>query len=185
MINNVTLTGRLTKDPALRATGTGKSVANFTLAVDRTYKDASGEYGADFINCVAWGQTAEIIQEYLNKGSLIGVEGRIQTRQYENNEGNTVFVTEIVVSNVTFLESKKQAQANQQQTQQNYSQPAKPAATQQNTYAQGYPQGARGSGASKPQTSNNNNPFENTNFDGDPFGTADGATDIDDDDLPF
>ena len=185
MINNVTLTGRLTKDPALRATGTGKSVANFTLAVDRTYKDASGEYGADFINCVAWGQTAEIIQEYLNKGSLIGVEGRIQTRQYENNEGHTVFVTEIVVSNVTFLESKKQAQANQQQAQQNYSQPAKPAGTQQNTYAQGYPQGARGSGTSKPQTSNNNNPFQNTNFDGDPFGTAGGATDIDDDDLPF
>ena len=184
MINNVTLTGRLTKDPALRATGTGKSVANFTLAVDRTYKDASGEYGADFINCVAWGQTAEIIQEYLNKGSLIGVEGRIQTRQYEN-EGRTVFVTEIVVSNVTFLESKKQAQANQQQAQQNYSQPAKPAATQQNTYTQGYPQGARSSGASKPQTSNNNSPFENTNFDGDPFAMNDDVTDIDNSDLPF
>lgn len=185
MINSWTGTGRLTKDPALRATGTGKSVANFTLAVDRTYKDASGEYGADFINCVAWGQTAEIIQEYLNKGSLIGVEGRIQTRQYENNEGKTVFVTEIVVSNVTFLESRKQAQANQQQAQQNYSQPAKPAGTQQNTYAQGYPQGARGTGASKPQTNNNNNPFENAGFHGDPFGTNEDVTDIDKDDLPF
>lgn len=107
MINNVILIGRLTKDADLRSTQTGKSVANFTLAVNRKYKK-EGQPEADFINCVAWNKTAELLGDYTGKGSQVGVEGNIQTRNYENNEGQRVYVTEVVVQSVTFLDSKKE-----------------------------------------------------------------------------
>lgn len=107
MINNVVLIGRLTKDADLRSTQTGKSVASFTLAVNRKYKK-EGQPEADFINCVAWNKTAELLGDYTGKGSQVGVEGNIQTRNYENNEGQRVYVTEVVVKSVTFLDSKKE-----------------------------------------------------------------------------
>lgn len=106
MINNVSLTGRLTRDPELKYTGSGTAVTSFSLAVDRSFTNAQGEREADFINCVAWRKTAEIIANNLNKGSLCGVTGRIQTRNYENNEGQRVYITEVVCENLTFLEKK-------------------------------------------------------------------------------
>lgn len=107
MINNVTLTGRITKDLEKKETGKGTSVVNFSLAVDRRFKNANGEHDADFISIQAWGLTADLLCKYCGKGSLIGIEGRIQTRNYENNQGQRVYVTEVVAENVTFLDSKK------------------------------------------------------------------------------
>jgi len=113
MINNCTLTGRLTKDIELRYTQSGTAVGNFTLAVDRSFKSANGERETDFINCVVFRKTAEIMAEHLSKGSLIGVTGRIQTRNYMNKQDQKVYVTEDVVENFAFLESKSQQQNNQ------------------------------------------------------------------------
>lgn len=102
MINRAVLTGRLTKNIELRSTVTGTSVAPFTLAVARSIV-REGQQQADFINCVVWGRLAETMAKYLNKGSLIGVEGRIQTRHYDDH-GTTRYVTEVVVDNFSFLE---------------------------------------------------------------------------------
>ncbi len=113
MINNVTLTGRITKDLEKKETGKGTSVVNFSLAVDRRFKNANGEHDADFISIQAWGLTADLLCKYCGKGSLIGIEGRIQTRNYENNQGQRVYVTEVVAENVTFLDSKKNNQSQQ------------------------------------------------------------------------
>lgn len=107
MINNVTLTGRITKDLEKHETGKGTSVVNFSLAVDRRFKNANGDHDADFIGIQAWGMTADLLCKYCGKGSLVGIEGRIQTRNYENNQGQRVYVTEVVAENVTFLDSKK------------------------------------------------------------------------------
>lgn len=108
MINNVILTGRLTKNLELRQTSTGKSMTYFNLAVNRNFKNEQGEQTADFINCVAFGKQAENMTRFLTQGSLIAVEGRISTRNFQGNDGKTVYVTEVIVGNVTFLESKKQ-----------------------------------------------------------------------------
>ncbi len=107
MINNVTLTGRITKDLEKKETGKGTSVVNFSLAVDRRFKNSNGDREADFISIQAWGMTADLLCKYCGKGLLIGIEGRIQTRNYENNQGQLVYVTEVVAENVTFLDSKK------------------------------------------------------------------------------
>lgn len=107
MINTVALTGRLTNEPDARETSNGNTVVNFNLAVDRNFKNQNGEREADFINCTAFRKTAEIMRDYCHKGSLIGVEGRIQTRNYENKEGNRVYVTEVIVNNFSFLGSTK------------------------------------------------------------------------------
>lgn len=104
-MNKVVLVGRLTKDIDLRSTQSGTEVASFTIAVNRTFQNAQGEREADFINCVAWRQTAVNMREYLRKGSLIGVEGRLQTRSYETDNG-TRYVTEVQCEQVHFLESK-------------------------------------------------------------------------------
>lgn len=109
MINRVVLTGRLTRDMELRRTQSGTSVVSFTLAVDRNFKK-EGQPEADFINCVAWNRQAETMAQYLHRGSLIGVDGRLQTRNYENQQGQRVYVTEVVVDNFTFLESRAQSQ---------------------------------------------------------------------------
>lgn len=103
MINRAVLTGRLTKDIELRNTVTGTSVASFTLAVARNVV-REGQQQADFINCVVWGRLAETMAKYLNKGSLIGVEGRIQTRHYDDDHGVKKHITEVVIDNFTFLE---------------------------------------------------------------------------------
>lgn len=110
MINRVVLVGRLARDPDLRYTPNGNAVVNFTLAVNRTFKNSNGEQEADFINCQAWRTTAENVAQYLRKGSLAGIDGRIQTRSYENDEGRRVYVTEVVADSVQFLEPKKQDQ---------------------------------------------------------------------------
>lgn len=111
MINNVTLTGRITKDLEKHQTNKGTSVVNFSLAVDRRFKN---EHDADFIGIQAWGMTADLLCKYCGKGSLVGIEGRIQTRNYENNQGQRVYVTEVVAENVTFLDSKKSNNQSQQ-----------------------------------------------------------------------
>lgn len=114
MINNVILTGRLTKDADLRKTTSGKSVASFSLAVDRGRK-VEGQPTADYVPCVAWDKTADLLVQYCHKGSLIGVEGKIQTRSYEDpNSRKKVYVTEVVISNLTFLETKGQTQQTEQ-----------------------------------------------------------------------
>lgn len=126
MVNSVILTGRLTKNLELRQTSTGKSMTYFNLAVNRNFKNEQGEQTADFINCVAFGKQAENMTRFLTQGSLIAVEGRISTRNFQGNDGKTVYVTEVVVGNVTFLESKKQGNTSQYGQVQNsgYSQQA-------------------------------------------------------------
>lgn len=106
MINNVVLVGRLTREVDLRYTQSGVAVANFTVAVDRSFRDANGERQTDFITCVMWRKAAENFAKYTRKGSLVGLEGSIQTRNYENQQGQRVYVTEVLVNNFTFLESK-------------------------------------------------------------------------------
>ena len=108
MVNNVVLVGRLVRDVDLRQTSTGKMMTYFTLAVNRNFKNEQGEQAADFIGCVAFDKKAENMARFLSKGSLITVEGRISTRNFQGNDGKTVYVTEVVASNITFLESKKQ-----------------------------------------------------------------------------
>lgn len=106
MINRVVLVGRLTKDPEFRTTPSGVDVANFTLAVNRNFKNKNGEQQADFINVVVFKKQAENVNNYLFKGSLAGVDGRIQSRSYENKEGQRIFVTEVAADSVQFLEPK-------------------------------------------------------------------------------
>lgn len=108
MVNNVVLVGRLVRDVDLRQTSTGKMMTYFTLAVNRNFKNEQGEQAADFIGCVAFDKKAENMARFLSKGSLISVEGRISTRNFQGNDGKTVYVIEVVASNITFLESKKQ-----------------------------------------------------------------------------
>ena len=108
MINSVILTGRLTKNIDLRQTSAGKAMTYFTLAVNRVFKKEQGGSDADFITCVAFGVQAENMARYLTQGSLIAVEGRISTRNFQGKDGKTVYVTEVVASNIIFLESKKQ-----------------------------------------------------------------------------
>lgn len=123
MINRVILVGHLTKDPEFRTTPSGVDVATFILAVNRNFKSKNGEQQADFINCVVFRKQAENVNNYLNKGSLAGVDGRIQSRSYENKEGQRVFVTEVVADSVQFLEPKNNnQQKNQPQQQQRQAQ---------------------------------------------------------------
>lgn len=107
MLNRVILIGRLTRDPELRYTPTGVAVTQFTVAVDRPFSNNQNEREADFIPVVTWRQLAETCANYLRKGRLVAVEGRIQVRNYENNEGKRVYVTEVIADNVRFLESAK------------------------------------------------------------------------------
>lgn len=122
MLNRIVLVGRLTKDPEFRTTPNGVEVATFTLAVNRTFTNAQGEREADFINVVVFRKQAKNVNDYLSKGSLAGVDGRVQSRNYENNEGRRVFVTEVVADSVQFLDTKgnnqqnKQSQKQQEQT---------------------------------------------------------------------
>ena len=106
-MNKAILIGRLTRDPELRYTSSNRAVCQFSIAIDRPFTNQStGQREADFINVVVWDKTAENVGKYMSKGRLIAVEGRIQTRNYDNNEGKKVYVTEVVASNVQFLESK-------------------------------------------------------------------------------
>ena len=161
MINKSILAGRLTKDVNLRKTGTGNSVASFTLACNRRFvKD--GEQEADFINCVAWRQSADFLAQYTGKGDLIGVEGRIQSRSYDDEKGRRVYVTEVVCDSVCIL--SKVAQNAQNQT---------------TKAGSGYGAPSQGSNSTHQyrQTVNNEPSYEFSGF-GQTF-------DIDSSDLPF
>ncbi|RQW65980.1 single-stranded DNA-binding protein [Listeria sp. SHR_NRA_18] len=106
MMNRVVLVGRLTKDPELRYTPAGVAVATFTLAVNRNFTNQAGEREADFINCVIWRKPAENVANYLKKGSMAGVDGKVQTRNYEGQDGKRIYVTEILAESVQFLEPR-------------------------------------------------------------------------------
>lgn len=169
MINNVVLVGRITKDPELKRTQSGTSVCSFTLAVNRKVQ-AQGQPDTDFINCVAWNKTAELMVDYLHKGSLIGTEGRIQTRNYDNQQGQRVYVTEVVVNSVQFLEPKGSATGQYQSKTYRNPQPATAAWQSSNT------------GGYQPNMN-----FQNGNMDNG-FSSAFDANDtldIASDDLPF
>ena len=109
MINRVVLVGRITKTPDLRKTQSGTSVVSFTIACNRRVPSQGQD--ADFINCVAWNKTADFMAQYVKKGALLGLEGRIQTRSYDDKDGKRVYITEVVADSVQFLESKKQAES--------------------------------------------------------------------------
>jgi single-strand DNA-binding protein len=106
MINQVTLVGRLTRDPELKVTTEGTSVAHITLAVNRHYRNQHGEVDADFVQCTLWRKAADNTSQYCRKGSVVGITGRLQTRNYENKEGKRVYVTEVVAETVRFLSAK-------------------------------------------------------------------------------
>lgn len=110
MINNIVLVGRTTKNIELKQNKNGTPYVQFTLAVNRPYKDEQGGQQADFINCVAWNKTAETLSNYVSKGTMIGVEGRLQVRSYENEAGVRQYISEVLVNKFTFLESKKVVQ---------------------------------------------------------------------------
>ncbi|MGN7332986.1 single-stranded DNA-binding protein SsbA [Bacillus altitudinis] len=180
MLNRVVLVGRLTKDPELRYTPNGAAVATFTLAVNRTFTNQSGEREADFINCVTWRRQAENVANFLKKGNLAGVDGRLQTRNYENQQGQRVFVTEVQAESVQFLEPKSGGAG-----------------------SGGYSGGGNSGGQYYGGSQNDQNPFGNepsqnpygnqnnqnrnqgNSFNDDPFANDGKPIDISDDDLPF
>lgn len=155
-MNRTVLVGRLTKDPELRYTPNGVPVATFTLAVNRPFKNAAGEQEADFINVVVWRKPAENAANFLKKGSLAGVDGRVQTRNYEGQDGKRVYVTEILAESVQFLEPRSQK-------------------------ADGNSQGNTNTSGSKQNSSQG----DYTRVDDDPFANGGKTIDISDDDLPF
>lgn len=177
MINNVVLVGRLTKDPDLRYTSSGSAVASFTLAVNRTFTNQNGNREADFINCVIWRKPAETMANYSKKGTLLGVVGRIQTRSYENQQGQRVYVQEVVCENFQLLESKatnetrNSAQSSQDQN-----------TGGSNGFTDNY---GNGNQNSSNRTSDGQNDTSGFNRDSDPFGGSGSTIDISDDDLPF
>lgn len=116
-MNKVVITGRNVRDIELKQTTAGTSVIEFSVAVRKAFKSANGEYESDFFNCIAFRNIAELISKYVAKGDLIGIEGRLQTRNYTNREGKKVYVTEIIVENVEFLQTKKQETSEEQEPQ--------------------------------------------------------------------
>ncbi len=122
-MNKVILVGRLTRDPDVKNTTSGKSVASFTLAVDRRFKNKDGQKEADFVPIVVWGKQAEFVGQYLSKGSQIGVSGRLQVRSYDAQDGQRRYVTEVVADEITFLSSKKDVSNAANTQQQSNSEP--------------------------------------------------------------
>lgn len=181
MLNRAVLTGRLTRDVDLRYTQSGTAVGTFSLAVDRSFTNRNGEREADFINCVIWRKSAENFANFVHKGSLVGIDGRIQTRNYENQQGNRVYVTEVVVDNFALLEPRS-ARNNNANNQQNGNAP------QQNNGNKGNPfdNNSNGNGnANAGSASNGNGNNGNQGNPNDPFANSGDSIDISDDDLPF
>lgn len=165
MLNSVCLVGRLTRDPELKYTTSNIAVATFSLAVNRNFKDANGERETDFINCVIWRQQAENLANWAKKGALIGITGRIQTRSYENQQGQRVYVTEVVAENFQMLESRAAREGGN--------------ANQGNTsgaFGNGYagPYGQQAPQQQGPNFARDSSPYGNTSH-----------MDIQDSDLPF
>lgn len=181
MINRVVLVGRLTKDPELKYTQSGIAVTRFTLAVNRTFSNQQGQREADFINCVTWRKQAENTANFLRKGSLAGIEGRIQTSSFDGKDGNRVFMTEVVADSVQFLEPRN---ANADRGggggfENNYQNQAPAYQNQGSSYQGNYQQ--------QPMQQSNQQPSQQnyTNMNDDPFATNGGPIDVSDDDLPF
>lgn len=180
MINRAILVGRLTRDPELRYTTSGAAVATFSLAVNRQFTNQQGEREADFINCVIWRKSAENFSNFTHKGSLVGIDGRIQTRNYENQQGQRVYVTEVVVENFSLLEPKSHNQNSGYQ--QNNAAPSfdNNQAAPQNSSVNSNPFGSPAAPAA-----NSNNANSATSSANDPFASNGESIDISDDDLPF
>ena len=188
MLNRAVLTGRLTRDPELRYTTSGTAVVSFTLAVDRQFRNQNGDRDADFINCVIWRKSAENFSNFTHKGSLVGIEGRIQTRNYENQQGNRVYVTEVVVDNFALLEPRQNGGMNQGGQQQPFAgNNQQPFGAQASQFGNAQPQPGNNAPQSNPSPSNNG--FDNGQTAGNQFpgSSDDGGQSIDlaDDELPF
>ncbi|ATO54111.1 single-stranded DNA-binding protein [Loigolactobacillus coryniformis] len=184
MINRVVLIGRLTRDTELRYTSGGAAVASFTLAVNRQFTNRNGEREADFINCVMWRKSAENFTNFTHKGSLVGIEGRIQTRNYDNAEGQRVYVTEVVADNFSLLESRS-ADEHRQSTGGGQSSGGYNNNNQSNGFSS-----SNNAFNSAPQSTTNpapsNGPASSANSNpNDPFANNGESIDISDDDLPF
>lgn len=160
MINNVVLVGRLTKELDLRYTSNGTAVASFTIAVERPFKNGQGERETDFVMCVIWRKPAENMANFTRKGSLVGIQGAIQTRNYENQQGQRVYVTEIKVDNFSLLESKEVTEQRPRANSQHDTQ------------------------SNQTQEPAHSNTYRETSTD-DPFTNSGDSIDISDDDLPF
>ena len=173
MINRTVLIGRLTKDVEIRHTAKGDAVASFTVAVNRQFTNSQGEREADFINCVMWRKAAENFANFTRKGSLVGIDGRIQTRSYENQQGQRVYVTEVVADNFSLLESRSASERRQENEGFNNGQSAPSQSSAGNPFDSG--QANNNGAASQPNNSNPNDPFANGGQ----------SIDISDDDLPF
>lgn len=189
MLNRAVLTGRLTRDPELRYTTSGTAVASFRIAVDRQFRNQqTGERDADFINCVIWRKSAENFCNFTHKGSLVGIDGRIQSRSYENQQGQRVYVTEVVVDNFALLDSRNSGSSQQGgqfggQAAPGQGQGSYQGGQQNNGYGNNRPaQNAPQSGSNNPQKPTG--PGSNGNND-DPFQDNGKPVDISDDDLPF
>ncbi|MFD1418438.1 single-stranded DNA-binding protein [Companilactobacillus keshanensis] len=161
MINRTVLVGRLTRDPELKYTANDVAVVSFTLDVNRQFTNSQGEREADFVNCVIWRKAAENFTSFTHKGSLVGIDGRIQTRNYENNQGQRVYVTEVVVENFSLLESRPDSEKKSGSSNSSN----------------------KGQTPSHSQPSNQSN--NNSSNTGDPFADNSKPIDISDDDLPF
>lgn len=157
-MNKAILIGRLTKDPELRTTPTGRNVCQFSVAVSRNFTNANGEREADFINCVVWDKQAENLVKYQKKGNQIAVEGRIQTRNYDDKDGKKVYVTEILASNISFLDSKGTGATG-------------------NTIFNNLPE--------PPMVDTSSNNMETVSVEKDPFEAFGDSIEISDNDLPF
>ena len=161
-MNKAILIGRLTRDPELRSTPAGRNVCQFSIAVNRTFTNANGDREADFINCVVWDKQAENLVKYQKKGNQIAVDGRIQTRNYEDKDGKRVYVTEILANNISFLDSKGTN-------------------TSSNDF-NSLPEPPREDSVS---SSSNMNNMETVSVDKDPFEAFGDSIEISDNDLPF
>ena len=164
-MNRVLLVGRLTRDPEIRTLSTGNTVANFSIAVNRNFRNRDGVIEADFLNIVVYGRQADNIGKYVTKGSQVGIEGRIQTRSYDNNEGKKTYVTEVVASNVQFLESRNSSSNSAQ-------------GFDNNNYSQPMPD-------YNDRDSSNQAAVESVDLDNDPFASFGDSIDVSDNDLPF
>lgn len=178
MINRIVLVGRLARNPEIRYTQNGAAVTNFTLAVNRSFTNAQGEREADFIGCVIWRKAAENFANFTKKGSLVGIDGRIQTSSYDNQQGQRVYRTDVVVENFSLLESKAESEKrntgsgfNNQNSAPKYNSNSNNYSNQRSSNNQSY------GNNSKSQYPNNNG--------NDPYGSKSSGIEISDDDLPF
>lgn len=181
MINRVVLVGRLTRDPEIRYTQSGVAVTSFTVAVNRQFTNAQGEREADFIGCTIWRKAAENFANFTKKGSLVGIDGRIQTSSYDNQQGERVYRTDVIVENFSLLEKKSDSEKHDSSNSSN-------GFNNQNSAPNNYNQGSNNYNNQRNtnnQNSYGNNRYSNNNNVGDPYANKPGGTNVSDDDLPF